>query len=160
LNERWSLLILGLGLWSVCHAAQTAAGPATPLRLSGAWVRALPPGQPATAAYLTVENAGKEELVITAASADIAGRAEMHNSREIDGMMRMERVGQLPLAPGEVVEFAPGGLHLMLLELKRMPSEGEIVSLCLQPVGLQRVCADARVLRNVDGHSMDHHGHH
>ena len=44
-----------------------------------------------------------------------AGRAELHESRSVDGAMRMVPVAVLPLAPGESASFEPGGLHLMLM---------------------------------------------
>ncbi len=44
------------------------------LEITDAWIRALPPTQPSTAAYLTVHNRGEQAAVISAGSAEGAGR--------------------------------------------------------------------------------------
>ncbi len=139
---------------SACIAAPAAAE----LRLEDAWVRALPPTQSNTAAYLTLHNRGDSTLRITGVSASGAGRAEIHVTREVDGLLRMEQLQELSVAPGERVQLEPGGIHLMLLDLERMPAEGERVTLCLQ-AGSEEACTEAPVRRG-GGTDHSHHGHH
>jgi copper(I)-binding protein len=129
------------------------------LSIEGAWVRALPPTQSSTAAYLSAVNDGEEAVRITGASAPVAGEVQIHTTRELDGMLRMERVPAIDLAPGERVELAPGGMHLMLLDLERMPALGDSVKLCLLPAGGGAVCTTAEVRRDAGGEEQ-HHGHH
>ena len=137
----------------------TAAQPAS-LVLSNAWVRALPPGQPNTAAYLTVANTGAEQATIVGASAAIADAAQIHTTREVDGYQRMEQLTRLPVAPGQSLEFAPGGTHIMLLGLARMPAVGDEVRLCLQVAGGGEVCTVAEVRKGTGGEqSHEHHQH-
>ncbi len=148
----------------ICYLAALAlACSALPARgellLSEAWVRALPPTQTATAAYLTARNTGSRPIRIDGASATGAGRAEIHVTREVDGLLRMQRLDEISLAPGEEVALTPGGIHLMLLELERMPAEGDSVTLCLRAAGVDAACTEAPVRRGgPSGH--DHHGHH
>jgi copper(I)-binding protein len=122
-------------------------------------VRALPPSQSRTAGYLTAVNRGAESLRIVGARAQGAGRVEIHRTREVDGLMRMEPLPALVLAPGERLELAPGGIHLMLLELQAMPAAGESLQLCLEIEGGSESCARAAVRREAPGeHSAhDHH---
>lgn len=128
------------------------------LELSGAWVRALPPGQPATAAYLTVHNPGSEPVTIDAASAAGAGRVEMHDTLQEGGMSRMRQRHTVTVPAGDTLRFQPGGLHLMLLDLAAMPREGEQVNLCLRS-GDSEHCTEAPVRRQAEnGHK--HHAHH
>ena len=136
-------------------AAQQPAG----LELRDAWVRALPPTQPNTAAYMTLRNRGESPVAIAGARADIAQSVEIHTTREVDGYMRMERLPGLSVAPGQSVQLAPGGTHLMLLELSHMPVPGETVRLCLalEPAG--EVCTDAAVRKSA-GAGQDHQHHH
>jgi len=117
-------------------------------RLEDAWVRAMPPSQSTTAAYVTVHNTGSAPLLVTGATAALAGRVELHANRHVDGMVRMERVAQLRIEPGERVALSPGGLHLMLLDLERMPEPGETVRLCLQFDAAPEACAAAAVRRS------------
>lgn len=128
------------------------------LELRDAWVRALPPTQPNTAAYLAIRNPGPEALKITAATAELAERVEIHTTREVDGYMRMQQLQHLDLPAGGEVALAPGGTHLMLLGLARMPAVGETVELCLVLASGAQACTRAEVRREgVSGQSHQHH---
>ena len=129
-----------------------------PVALEDAWVRALPPMQPNTAAYLTVQNTSAATIVVNSASASIAGRVEIHTTREVDGMMRMEQLQQVTIGPGQQLAFAPGGMHLMLLDLKRMPVPEEEVELCLQLASGEEACTVATARKaGPASHQHDHH---
>ncbi len=137
------------------HAEELAA-----LRLSDAWVRALPPGQPNTAAYMVVTNAGDTAVTIVSASSPIAEAVELHTSREVDGLQRMERLEQVQVAAGGKVAFAPGGNHLMLLGLSQMPAPGQEVQLCLQTAGGDELCTLAGVRKSAaEDQAHQHHQH-
>ena len=77
----------------------------------------------------------------------------------MDGYQRMEQLQQLELAPGQRLELAPGGTHLMLLGLQRMPAEGEQVQLCLLVAGGKETCFSAEVRRDGGQSSHEHHHH-
>ncbi|MBN7799104.1 copper chaperone PCu(A)C [Parahaliea mediterranea] len=141
----------------VLMALLTSLGARAELSLDDAWVRALPPTQRNTAAYVTLRNEGDTPVEIVGGRADLAGRVEVHRSEEVDGLMRMVPVPSLPVAPGETVRLAPGGLHLMLLDLERMPAEGETLQLCLTPAAGSPVCATAAVRRRAGGGEHAHH---
>ncbi|WP_157976772.1 copper chaperone PCu(A)C [Parahaliea mediterranea] len=140
-----ALLVLG--------AAQAEAQ----LAISDAWVRALPPVQRNTAAYLQLHNSGDSPLTLTGGSSPIAERVELHSSQAEDGMMRMRQLEAVTLAPGERLQLAPGGVHLMLLGLERMPAEGERVSLCLNLAAGGQACTEAQVRRQAGGDHSHHH---
>ncbi len=138
--------------------AQPGAGAPASVAIEGAWVRAMPPGQSVTAAYLRAINRGTVGLKITGASSDVADRVEMHRTQEVDGRVRMQRLDHVLLPAGGEAQFAPGGAHLMLLGLPRMPETGESVHLCLQLDIGETVCTEATVRRATPapgGHS--HH---
>ena len=123
----------------------------------------MPPTQSNTAGYLTVSNGGDSVVQIIAASSTPVANVEMHNSIEVDGMMRMERVYKLSLASGEKVDFTPGGKHLMIMDLNKMPAPGDTVELCLEFDTGQEVCAQADVRRVAPGSNDDNeakHQHH
>jgi len=127
------------------------------IALEGAWVRALPPTQPNTAAYLSISNKGPEPVIITSASSELAGRVEFHTTREVDGYVRMEKLSTLEVAPGEQLNLSPGGTHLMLLDLERMPSAGETLSLCLVYSPTGKVCTEAAVRKGSGQAAHQHH---
>ncbi|MEP1472072.1 MAG: copper chaperone PCu(A)C [Halieaceae bacterium] len=150
MNTRWTAL-LALALAPATLGAD--------LQISEAWVRALPPTQSNTAAYLTAVNQGDNTVVVSGATAELAGRAELHNSLMVDGYMRMQPLPSVTLAPGETLTLAPGGKHLMLLDLERMPASGETVQLCLTTDQGEPVCTEAPVRRG-DGADQHNHKHH
>ena len=152
-------LLATLALWCLVPVATAFAGPAT-LVLSDAWVRALPPGQPNTAAYLVVANTGDVPVSIVAASSPIAERVEMHTTREVDGYQRMEQLAQVQVEPGQRTEFAPGSTHLMLLRLSAMPAPGNEVRLCLQLATGDEFCTLAAVRKSAGTEHQHKHQHH
>ena len=156
MNKTW-IAALAAGLLSLAAAAQQSST----MVLADAWVRALPPTQTNTAAYVTVTNPGKVAIMITGASTGLAQQVQIHTTREIEGYMRMEQLQNLPVAPGESVQLAPGGTHLMLLGLSRMPMPGETVHFCLELATGEEVCTDAPVRKSAAAQKADdHHQHH
>ena len=144
-------------LGSILAAVTVAAADGPGVTVSEAWVRALPPSQANTAAYLVIANPGQAPVRVVGASSDIAARVEFHTTREVDGYQRMVQLQQLELAPGQRLELAPGGTHLMLLELQRMPVAGEQVSLCLQLASGEQTCFSALVRRDAEPSGHEHH---
>ena len=97
-------------------------------------------------------------------SSPIASTIEIHTSRMVEGYMRMEQLPGLKLAPGETATLEPGGTHLMLLGLKRMPAPGEIVEICLTSTEQEQFCSDATARKSAndsgDGEKDEHAHHH
>ena len=117
-----ALILLNLILLSATARAES-------LVITDAWL-SQPPGVNA-AVYFQLSNTGAGPVILTGGCGDLAGRVEIHRHRHHQGMMMMEKVAHLELGPGEMLTFAPGGYHLMLLGLKRQLSVGERLSLCL-----------------------------
>lgn len=130
----------------------------TNIEFENVWVRALPPFQPNTAAYLTLVNRGDVAVAIVGATSNVAKKVELHTTRKVDGLMRMEQLQGLAVAPGERVVLAPGGTHLMLLGLAHMPAPGDDVQLCLQLAAGGEACTAAEVRGG--GDEPDHQHHH
>lgn len=126
--------------------------------ISGAWVRAMPPTQSMTAAYLTLDNPGERAVTIIGASSDASPRVEIHTTVSRDGMQRMQPVDRLEVAAGARVDLAPGGYHLMLRDMPTMPAEGDPVELCLELDTGRSVCVTAAVSRGTP--AADGHHHH
>jgi len=91
-----------------------------PVRIESAWARATASGARVGGAFVSLLNTGDAPDRLVSASTDIADRVELH-SHVMDGnVMRMREVeGGIPLPPGEPVKLQPGGLHIMLLGLKK-----------------------------------------
>jgi copper(I)-binding protein len=103
----------------------------TKIEVADAWARP-PIGQTRnTAAYLTLNNRGSAPDRLLSASTPAAGKAEMHTTVREGEVMRMRDVQNVELKPGAAVKFAPGGLHLMLLDVKPLKA-GDTFTLTLQ----------------------------
>lgn len=148
-------------LASAAVSLAVAAEEPAKLQIVDPWVRALPPTQTNTAAYMTLVNHSEATITIASANADIAQKVEIHTTREIDGYMRMEQLPGLSIGPGETLQLAPGGTHLMLLQLSHMPMPGETPRLCVAFASGGEVCADAQVRKSAaPGQSHEKHQHH
>lgn len=136
-------------------------GAAEVLRIEGAWVRAMPPTQRMTAAYLSCVNTGDAPVTLLGARADVGGHASLHATRRNGDRVSMEALESIVLEPGRRLVLEPGGLHLMLMDMPRMPTPGETVELCLvSSVGSHCVAAPVRrEAADVSGrHRHDHSG--
>jgi hypothetical protein len=96
------------------------------------WMRALPPGQPTAAAYLTLTNPDAAAVRLVAARSEAAERVEIHRSSQVEGMWRMREIEGLDIPAGGTVILAPGGTHLMLIGLARPLREGETLPIVLE----------------------------
>jgi hypothetical protein len=111
--------------------ALPAASASEAITIEDAYVRAVPPGQPNSAAFMILTNTSGEDRALLAAQSDAAEVVELHTHRMEDGMMRMRKIDQIELPAGEVVKLEPGGLHVMLIGLTGQLEPGDEVALNL-----------------------------
>lgn len=103
------------------------------LVISQAWSRATPGGAKVAGGYLTIENKGTAADKLVSVSADIAGKADVHEMATENGVMKMRPLDKgLVIDAGKTVKLAPGGYHLMLQELKGAFKQGDKVPVTLQ----------------------------
>jgi copper(I)-binding protein len=95
-------------------AAQSPApAQADGISVTEAWARATAATGNTGAVYVTVTDTGDPDQ-LTGASTPVAATAELHQTVNSGGIMKMLPVASLPLKPGEPVTFTPGGYHVML----------------------------------------------
>ena len=142
-------LILSLGLLAAAVQAQTTA--------TEAWARGTVAAQKASGAFVQLRSPDAARLV--AASSPVAGRVEIHEMAMDDGVMRMRQLPALELPAGKLVELKPGGLHLMLMDLKSPLKAGETLPLTLtveragKPVETLQLQVPVRALGAKAGHA-------
>ncbi|MBL8663793.1 MAG: copper chaperone PCu(A)C [Candidatus Odyssella sp.] len=101
------------------------------IELSQAWMRASLAGVPNTAAYMTIQTTdGKPDRLLRAES-PVAGKVELHTHLIENGVAKMREVPAIDVPAGGGAELKPGGLHVMLLGVKRALQDGERAPLTL-----------------------------
>jgi len=135
-----------------------SAGVAAPV-IEDPWIRSNPNGM--GAAYLTITMPTDDTLVAAQVDASIAGRTEVHEVVEDDGMMRMRELdGGLSLPAGSTVELRPGGYHIMLLDMPGMLEVGSTVDLTLRFATADPIVVVAEVREGAGADGMPEHGPH
>src|ERR1700755_56553 len=101
--------------------------------ISQAWTRAPPGGAKIGGGFVTIENKGTAPDKLIGASSDGAGKIEVHEMSMDNGVMKMRPVeGGLTIDPGKSVKLAPGGYHLMMMDLKSPLKQGDKLPATLQ----------------------------
>ncbi|MBN8975183.1 MAG: copper chaperone PCu(A)C [Rhizobiales bacterium] len=127
-------LTVALGTGAAAQAQdQSQPVKAGDLVISNAWTRATPGGAKVGGGYLTIENKGTTADKLVGGTTTVAGKLEVHQMSMSDGVMKMHPVeGGLTIEPGKTVKLAPGGYHLMMVDLKQPFKQGETVPVTLQ----------------------------
>ncbi len=107
-------------------------GWAGPLTVESAWVRAMPPQSANSAGYLRLSNTSDRPVKVVDVHSSIAARVEIHTSTRDQAGWKMRALEHLILVPGQEIELAPGGVHLMIFDLRESLSEGQSVDFTLE----------------------------
>jgi len=106
-----------------------------PVAMGGLYVSravvAEPPSEDEAAAYLTIVNDTPQEDTLVAVAADLSVRAEVHETMGEGEMRHMMPKPTLIIPPRSEVKLEPGGMHVMLLQLRRKISAGDSVTMYL-----------------------------
>jgi copper(I)-binding protein/Cu/Ag efflux protein CusF len=113
-------------------AASAGAASATDSRAAAVsviqpWVRSTRPGQRSAAGYLEVRAPAGDRLLGVRLSQDVASRTELHTMRMDGDLMVMREVETFDVGAGTHLVLAPGGNHLMMMDLKKPLAVGESV---------------------------------
>ncbi|MCG7576419.1 MULTISPECIES: copper chaperone PCu(A)C [unclassified Halomonas] len=163
-----ALLMMSTPLLAAHHGGDSSGTMAghSAIEAEQPWTRATPPGAGAGGGFVTLTNHGDGDDMLIGATSPVTERVEIH-IMEMDGdVMRMAPLpGGIELPAGGSVTLAPGGLHLMLMELDSPIVEGEPVPVTLEFQHAEPMEIELRVLpvgESPEGHhheSGHSHGH-
>lgn len=95
------------------------------IKISQPWSRATPNGAKVGAGYVMLENTGSGADRLVGVETSISGRAEIHEMKMNNGVMKMRQLESgLELPPGKKVALKPGSYHLMFIDLKKSIMKG------------------------------------
>ncbi|HXQ39669.1 MAG TPA: copper chaperone PCu(A)C [Candidatus Udaeobacter sp.] len=122
----FSAAVLGLVLaWQ-----QASAGEG--LKVEQLWARASLAGVRNGIVYGRLADGGTVTVELVSASTPVADHVEFHEHSMVAGVMTMRPLDGIKVEPGEVVTLQPGGMHMMLVDLKRPLTAGQSFPLTLK----------------------------
>ncbi len=143
-------VVVALALAACGSGSSVSTGPsnapAGPLTVKDAWVRAAPAGAD-TAAYFTIVNGKVNADTLVGASASVGKSAGLHQTTtDPSGMTGMKMTESVKVPGGGIVQFAPGGYHVMIIGLAAELKVGDTVDLQLsfENAGMVKVTAEVR----------------
>ena len=128
-----------------------AQGAESSIQVQDAWARQAPMMPPMGhmhtaggngAVYVTLRNTGQDAETLVGASSDAAEHVELHETIREGDVMRMRPVAKLEVPAGGILEMKPGGIHIMLINLKHDLRAGDRIHVTLSfehaaPVSLE-----------------------
>ena len=97
------------------------------VKVDNPWVRAAVPGQLSTGAFFDLTST--RDATVVKVESPVAAVVEVHVSEMKGDLMTMRAVPSVALPANKAVRFAPGGYHVMLMDLKQPVKNGESVPL-------------------------------
>jgi periplasmic copper chaperone A len=144
-------MILSLGYLSLSYAEAQ-------IEIKDIWVRETPPGTSITALYMNIENSGGEDDTLKSVSSNISKSAEIHNtSVDQHGVAKMEMLESVSVPARESVHFEPGGMHIMLIDLREPLKSGDKVDIELVFDRAGQMKVQAEVVGIGDKSQEQHH---
>jgi hypothetical protein len=126
MNPKKSLSALALfGLLTLATQAVLA------VEIESPWVRPTAPGAKVGGAFMTIVGGAQADRVVSGSS-PAAAVVELHTHIMQDGVAKMRAIPAIDVPAGGKVELKPGGLHLMLINLKAPLKAGETIVLKLR----------------------------
>lgn len=152
--KKLSLLAAGL-----IASAGAFAGAADQVTVQDPYVRLAPPNAPATGAFMVIRNNGDKDVKVLKADNPASKVTELHTHINDGGVMKMRPVPAIDVkARGEAV-LKPGGLHVMLIDLKAPMKEGDTVPLTLTFDDGSTKKVDAKVVKPTAAPAPMEHKH-
>jgi len=129
MSAKGLLAAVALAALSVPALAAPARAPA--VSAEAAWTRPAQTGMNGVG-FMTLVNTGSRPVTLVSARTEVARTVEIHRSTMTDGVMSMRRQDAgVEIPAGARVDFAPGGLHFMLLGLKQPLAAGQKIPVTL-----------------------------
>ena len=108
------LAVLGTILFMTAGLAACQPSMVGPrIKISDAWGRPSPLKEGNAAVYMLIRNMGGDDDRLIGASSDFAEVVELHDMTMENDVMKMFQVEYMELPAGGLLEFKPGGKHIM-----------------------------------------------
>lgn len=147
MKKLFSMILMGVMFVTACT-------PKEGIEVREAWMN--PASQNTNGAvYLVIHNYSEADDALMGASTEIAEAVELHRATVVNDVAKMEVLPSVPLSAGEDVEFAPGGLHIMLVNLREELKVGETIEITLHFQNSADISLSVPVQIGADHHEHD-----
>lgn len=102
-----------------CSVLASSLVLACSIEVKNAYVRAVPPNLPNSAAFMTITNNGTKTVDLQGADSTLSDTLQLHKSTMKNGMMMMNQVSKITIPAHGSVMLKPGGYHIMIIGLKK-----------------------------------------
>ncbi len=125
-------ITLGALLWGGAPALAQQNVVIGELELSGGFTRVTPPRAKTGGGFVTITNNGEVDDQLVSVSSPAAAVVELHTMKMENEVMVMGSSPEgFPVPAGEVTELAPGGKHIMFMQLNAPFKMGTMVPVTL-----------------------------
>ncbi|MGY4533006.1 copper(I)-binding protein [Pseudomonas sp. TE3786] len=157
---RWfKSLFTAVAVLSLSFAAMAHEYEVGELHIDHPWSREMPPTAPTAAVYFIIHNKGASADRLLSVDTPAAGKAEMHEHIDQNGLMKMQQVQFVTVPAGGEATFAPMAYHVMLFNLKQQGRDGERFPLTLHFEKAGEVTVQVAVQKEApaEQHDMSQH---
>ncbi len=114
---------------SAAPAVEESNGPK--IMVMEAWSRPSPMMAGNGVIYMTLMNNGNNDDVLLGLETDVAETVELHETKMENDVMKMSPIANIQVPAGGSATLEPGGMHVMLINLKQELVAGEKVAFTL-----------------------------
>jgi hypothetical protein len=123
------------------------------VKVDNAWVRATAPGQQVAGGFMDLT--ADADMTLTGGASPISKVVQLHFMRMENGVMEMRQLHEIALPKDKTVSLAPGGLHVMFIDLKHQIKPDHKVPMTLFVKGAdgkeQQIAVEAEVRKPGSG---------
>lgn len=105
---------------------------AADISLENVRARDTKPGTNNSAIFMDIKNASNADVKLLSAHSSVCKSTEIHTHKMVDGMMAMVKIDDAVIPKNGETKLAPGGLHIMLMDLNKPVNDGDKVDLELK----------------------------
>jgi len=127
----------------VVQGCSSSESDAQLLRVERAYVVKPVSGRPVTAGYFSLVNETQNPAVLIDIRSSTGISIELHETKSMGDMMAMSKLDHVTVAKGETLNFAPGGMHLMIRGVPLDQSE-VVLEFCFESQPCQPVMFEVR----------------
>ncbi|HET8669563.1 MAG TPA: copper chaperone PCu(A)C [Candidatus Saccharimonadales bacterium] len=132
----------------------SACGAENGIEVHEAWMRPAAQGDNG-AIYFVIHNHASQADALTGITSEVAGAIEMHESKMSGDVMQMQQLDSIPLEAFAELNFEPGGLHIMLVDLKKDLKIGDKIEITLHFTNFEDISITVPV-RDTPAPAEDH----